>query len=211
MKILSVNVAQPRPIRIGKKDVMTGIFKEPVAGRVRVRRHSLEGDAQADLSVHGGEYKAVYVYPFEHYSYWENTLSRKGFAPGIFGENLTTLGVLEDAVCVGDIFRIGSAGLQVTHPRMPCAKLAQKFERPEIIKEFLFSGRSGFYFRVIEEGDLGAGDEATLIHRDPAGVTIRALLGMTDLGESNPELAARAVNLDALPPNWRCDVTALLH
>lgn len=192
--------------------MLTGIFKEPVSGRVRVRRHSLEGDAQADLNVHGGgEYKAVYAYPFEHYAYWENALGRTGFAPGMFGENLTTSGLLEDSVNVGDILRIGSAVLQVTHPRTPCAKLAQKFERPQIIKEFLFSGRSGFYLRLVEEGDLGAGDEATLIHRNPAGVTIRALLGMTDLGESNPELAARAVNLDALPPSWRSDVAALLQ
>lgn len=210
MKILSVNVSQPRPIKIGDREVMTGIFKEPRSGRVPVRRHQLEGDSQADTRVHGGEYKAVYAYPFEHYGYWEQRLGRSGFAPGMFGENLTTTGLLEDVICIGDILQVGSAVLQVTHPRMPCAKLAAKFQRPQIIKEFLTSGRSGFYLRVAQEGDLAGGDEIKLVSRDPNEVTVRALLGLTDLNESPPGLAGRAMKLDALPPSWRDDVAALL-
>jgi MOSC domain-containing protein YiiM len=210
MQILSVNVSQPRAIQVGGREVLTGIYKEPVAGRVRVRRHQLEGDAQADLRVHGGEHKAVYAYPFEHYAHWERELGRSGFAPGMFGENLTTAGLLETELFVGDVLRIGSAVLQVTQPRMPCAKLGHKFARPQFIKEFLVSGRSGFYLRVVEEGELAAGDAVEFVRRDPNGVTVRALLGLTDLNEINPALAARAVQVEALPPNWRDDVAALL-
>lgn len=209
MKIVSVNVSQPRVIVIGGREVLTAIFKEPRSGRVAVRRHQLDGDAQADTRVHGGEYKAVYAYPIEHYGYWEERLGRNGFAPGMFGENLTTSGLLEDVICIGDVLRIGSAELQVTHPRMPCNKLAHKFERPQFIKEFLTSGRSGFYLRVIREGDVGGGDEVTLVSREPTGVTVRQLLGLTDLKESPPGLAERAMKLDALPPSWRDEVAAL--
>jgi MOSC domain-containing protein YiiM len=144
MKILSVNVAQPRAIQLGTREVMTGIYKEPVLGRVRVVRHNLAGDAQADLRVHGGEHKAVYAYPFEHYAHWERALGRSGFTPGLFGENLTTSGLLEDGICIGDVVRIGSTVLQVTHPRTPCSKLGHKLARPQFVKEFLTSGRSGF-------------------------------------------------------------------
>src|SRR5437867_8417809 len=118
VKHLSVNAAQPRAIKLGTREVMTGIYKEPVAGRVRVRGHNVEGDAQADLSVHGGEYKAVYAYPFEHYAQWERDLGRSDFKPGMFGENLTISGATEDLVCIGDVLRIGTTALQVTHPRM---------------------------------------------------------------------------------------------
>lgn len=211
MKVLSVNVAQARAIKIGGREVMTGIFKEPVQGRVRARRHSLDGDVQADLKVHGGEHKAVYAYPVEHYGYWEKALGRNGFAPGAFGENLTTSGLLETDTHIGDVLRIGSAVLQVTHPRMPCAKLAHKFGRPELIKEFLLSGRTGFYLRVEEEGELGAGDDVEIVRRNPNGVTVRQLLGLTDLNEHDPDLARRAAKLEALPPSWREDVTAVLR
>lgn len=210
MKLLSINVAQPRAIQVGTREVMTGIYKEPIAGRVRVRRHNLEGDAQADLSVHGGEYKAVYAYPFEHYAQWERDLGRSDFKPGMFGENLTISGATEDLVCIGDVLRIGTTVLQVTHPRMPCFKLAHKFGRPQFIKEFLLSGRSGFYMRIVEEGELGAGDAMEFIRRDPQRVTVRALLGLTDLKEINPDLAKRALVAEGLPPNWRDDVAAFL-
>jgi len=210
MKLLSINVAQPRAIQVGTREVMTGIYKEPIAGRVRVRRHNLEGDAQADLSVHGGEYKAVYAYPFEHYAQWERDLGRSDFKPGMFGENLTISGATEDLVCIGDVLRIGTTVLQVTHPRMTCFKLAHKFGRPQFIKEFLLSGRSGFYMRIVEEGELGAGDAMEFIRRDPQRVTVRALLGLTDLKEINPDLAKRALVAEGLPPNWRDDVAAFL-
>ena len=211
MKILSVNVARPRAIQVGTREVMTGIYKEPVAGRVRAIRHNLAGDAQADLRVHGGEYKAVYAYPFEHYAHWERVLARSGLPPGTFGENLTTSGLLEDVVCVGDVLRIGSAVLQVTQPRTPCFKLGHKIARPQFVKEFLVSGRSGFYLRIVEDGDLGAGDEVEWIRRDANRVTIRALLGLAELGEWDRDLAARVVQIEALPPNWRQDIVALLE
>ena len=210
MKLLSVNVAKPRPIQVGGREVMTGIYKEAVAGRVRARRHNLEGDGQADLNVHGGEYKAIYAYPFEHYATWERELGRGGFAPGMFGENLTVRGATEEQVCVGDVLRIGTAVLQVTHPRTPCAKLAHKFGRPQFIKEFLLSGRSGYYLRIVEEGELGAGDDMEFIRRDPRRVTVRGLLGITDLKEINPDLAKRALLAEGLPPGWRDDVAAVL-
>lgn len=211
MKLLSVNVAQPRAIQVGGRQVMTGIYKEPVAGRLRVRRHGADGDAQADLSVHGGEFKAVYAYPFEHYALWERELSRSGFAPGTFGENLTVSGATEEMICVGDVLGIGSAVLQVTHPRTPCFKLAHKFGRQQFIKEFLTSGRSGYYLRIVEEGELGAGDIIEFIYRDPQRVTVRGLLGVTDLKEINPALAERALLAEGLPPSWREDVAALLR
>jgi MOSC domain-containing protein YiiM len=190
---------------------MTGIFKSPVSGRVAVRRHNLAGDGQADLTAHGGDYKAVYAYPSEHYPYWEDTLHRRGLVPGMFGENLTTRGLFEDAVCVGDHYQIGTAILQVTQPRTPCFKLAHKFARPQFIKEFLECGKSGFYLRVIQEGELEAGDEVILLQRNPNQVTVRGLLGLTDLNEINRELAARAVTIDAIPPSWREEVAALLR
>ena len=211
MKILSVNVGQPRPINVGGREVLTGIYKDPILGRVEVRGHNLAGDAQADLTVHGGEHKAVYAYPFEHYPYWESALKRSGFVPGIFGENLTTTGLLEEIVCVGDVLQIGSAVLQVTQPRTPCFKLAHKFGRPQFVKEFLLSGRSGFYLRIVKEGTVAAGDEVTVLEKDPNGVTVRELLGLVSLNEINRELAARAVRIEALPRSWRADLEALLE
>jgi MOSC domain-containing protein YiiM len=210
MRVISVNVSQTRPINLGGHEIMTGIFKRPVQGRIAVRRSNLDGDAQADLTVHGGEYKAVYAYPEEHYPYWEQALHRRGLAPGMFGENLTTSGLLEKEVCVGDTYRIGSAVLQVTQPRTPCAKLAHKFARPQLLKEFLLSGKSGFYFRVVQEGDLAAGDEVILLQRDPCQVTVRNVLGLTDLKEFDPELASRALKVQALAPEWREELAALV-
>ena len=211
MNVVSVNVAQPRAETINGREVTTGIYKQPTAVRVRVRRHSLEGDGQADLRVHGGEFKAVYAYPLEHYEYWERFLQRTNLPLGMFGENLTTTGLLESTVCIGDVLRIGSSVLQVTHPRMPCFKLAHKFGRPQFIKEFLQSGRSGFYLRVIEEGELGASDTIEIVRRDPNEVTVRGLTGVTDLKEIDRELAMRAMKVDALPPSWREDVAAILN
>jgi MOSC domain-containing protein YiiM len=210
MKVHSVNVSGLREIKVGGRAVLTGIYKEPSTQRVRVNRLSLEGDRQADLRVHGGEFKAVYAYPLEHYAYWEEGLNSEKMPPGMFGENLTTTGMLEDQVCIGDIYRIGSAELQVTQPRTPCFKLAHKFQRPAIIKEFLQSGRSGFYLRVIQEGEVEAGDMAELIYADPRKVTVRALLGLTDLNEYHFEVARRVLEIDALPPNWREEVAALV-
>jgi MOSC domain-containing protein YiiM len=172
MKIVSVNVGLPREAVWKGAPVRTAIFKEPVEGLVKVNRLNLAGDQQADLTVHGGLEKAVYAYPSEHYDYWLEQLPGVSLSWGGFGENLTTLGLLEDALCIGDRLRIGSAVLAVTKPRLPCHKLALRFGRDDMIKRFLASGRTGFYFSVLEDGEVRAGSEAEILSRDPARVTV---------------------------------------
>src|SRR5712692_7109542 len=171
MKLVSVNVGVPREVQWKGGAVTSAIFKEPVARRVMLRSLNLEGDRQADLSVHGGPDKAVYAYPAEHYAFWRNELKRE-LPFGMFGENLTTEGLLEDAVQIGDRLRIGSAELIVTQPRLPCYKLGMKFEADEMVKRFLASGRTGFYFSVAREGELGFGDRIELIARDANHVRV---------------------------------------
>jgi MOSC domain-containing protein YiiM len=159
--VLSVNVALPRVVTWNEREVVTGIFKRPVAGRITVRELGLEGDGQADLTVHGGVRKAVYAYPSEHYGYWQHELKRN-LTWGMFGENLTTVGLLEDSIRIGDRFRVGSAKLEVTQPRFPCYKLGIKFGSMEMTQRFQSSGRSGFYLAVRSEGEIAAGDPITL-------------------------------------------------
>lgn len=154
-KLLSINVGLPRVVISDGKPASTGIFKEPVAGRIILRTLNLDGDRQADLSVHGGPTKAVYAYPSEHYEYWKRELPEIKLPWGMFGENFTTTGLLEAELNIGDKFRIGSAIVMVTEPRMPCYKLGIRFGRPDIIKRFLASGRTGFYFAVLQEGEVG--------------------------------------------------------
>ena len=176
MKVLSVNISGPKPLTYRGQTVMTGIFKTPVAGRVRIRKLGLEDDVQVDRRVHGGPDKAVYMYPHEHYAHWEKLLSRKDFAFGQFGENLTTSGLLEDDVRVGDTLRVGSTLLQVTQPRQPCSKLMTKMNNFHFAEPFLESGRTGFYLRVLEEGEVGAGDVIERVATDPATPTIREVV-----------------------------------
>src|SRR5208282_3959978 len=159
--ILSVNVALPRTVTWNEREVVTGIFKRPVLGRVTVRELGLEGDGQAGLTVHGGVLKAVYAYPSEHYDYWQHELKRD-LTWGMFGENLTPVGLLEGSVRIGDRFRIGSVKLEVTQPRFPCYKLGIKFGSMEMVQRFQDSGRSGFYLAVLSEGEIAAGDPITL-------------------------------------------------
>src|SRR5690348_6859690 len=165
-KIISINVGLPRIVMSDGKPVSTGIFKEPVAGRVMLRTLNLDGDRQADLSVHGGPSKAVYVYPAEHYDFWKSELPEMNLPWGMFGENFTTTGLLETEINIGDKFRIATAEVMVTQPRMPCYKLGLKFGRPDIIKRFLQSERTGFYLAVLKEGEVGAGDEFEPLARD---------------------------------------------
>ena len=172
MKVISVNIGLPREVEWRNEIVLTSIFKEPVAGRVRVDRLNIEGDRQSDLTVHGGVNKAVYVYPSEHYEFWRNELPDADLPWGAFGENLTTAGLTEDAVRLGDRIAIGSAEFVVTQPRMPCYKLTIRFGRADMIKRFYRSGRSGFYVAVTKEGEIGAGDEITLLSRDDDAITI---------------------------------------
>jgi len=165
MKILSVNVGLPRIVEYRGEPVATGIYKEPVGGRVLVNEFNLEGDAQADLRVHGGYFKAVYIYPSEHYEFWRGEFPELDLPFGMFGENLTTEGLLEKNVNVGDRFRVGTAEFVVTQPREPCFKLGIRFGRNDIIKRFAKSGRTGFYVAIEKTGELGTGDEVRFLSR----------------------------------------------
>jgi len=202
-RVISVNVGQPREVLWRGRTVTTGIFKEPVQGRVAVRSLNLNGDKQADLSVHGGLDKAVYAYPAEHYSYWQKELPGMQLPWGIFGENLTTEGVLEDDVNIGDQFRIGSAEMMVTQPRMPCYKLGIRFGRDDIIKRFMSAGRPGFYLRVLLEGEVGAGDTIERISRDDGQVTISDIFRLIGMNRADIKTLRRAVQVNALPEGLR--------
>ncbi|BAY74840.1 MOSC domain-containing protein [Nostoc linckia NIES-25] len=203
MKLISVNVGLPREVTWKGKAVRTGIFKEPVNSRVMVRELNLDGDRQADLTVHGGVDKAVYVYPFEHYDYWRDELPDTELTLGIFGENFTVTGFKEEEINIGDRFKIGSAELMVTQPRLPCYKLAIRFGRSDMVKRFLASRRTGFYFRVLQEGEVGVGDTLELVSRDTNNITVADITQLYVREQNNPELLHRAVQLKALPESWR--------
>lgn len=203
MKLLSINVARPRIILIGERQFSTGIFKEPVTGPVMLRRLNLDGDRQADLSVHGGPSKAVYAYPSEQYPYWREVLPDMKLPYGMFGENFTTEGMKEEEMNIGDQFRIGESVVMVTQPREPCFKLAAKFRRDDIIKKFFLSGRSGFYFSVVQEGMAQAGDEIQAVHRDANRVSIANINGININGVTDAEMLRRALRIEALPEGYR--------
>jgi MOSC domain-containing protein YiiM len=203
MRIVSVNVGLPRTVTWKGRTVRTGIFKTPVGARLWMRTLNLDGDRQADLRVHGGRSKAVYVYPSEHYAYWRDELPDVELPWGMFGENLTTRGLLEGGVYIGDRFRIGSAEVMVTEPRMPCYKLGLKFGRDDIIKRFLASRRTGFYVAVIAEGEVGTGDPIEAISRDSHAVTVRDITDLYANKLRDGELLRRAVQVEALPESWR--------
>lgn len=206
MKVVSVNVGMPREVLWKDMTVQTGIFKQPVEGPVRISKLNLAGDGQADLTVHGGEEKAVYAYPAEHYVYWRQELPNVPFSWGMFGENLTTEGLSEDSLFVGDRLGIGTAVLQVTQPRVPCYKIALRFGRDDMIRRFLLSGRSGFYFSVLEPGNVSAGQEIEVLHRNPARVSVADISRLYSGQVNEPELFARAMNLSALPRNWKAEL-----
>lgn len=203
MKIISLNVGLPRLTLRNDEPVSTGIFKEPVSGRVMLRTLNLDGDRQADLSVHGGIHKAVYVYPSEHYEFWKRELPDTILPWGMFGENFTTAGLFETEINIGDRFRIGSAEVMVTQPRMPCYKLGIRFGRDDIIKRFLASERSGFYLAVVKEGEVGAGDEFELLEKDGNNVRVRDITRLYTSEKHNADLLLRAIAVEALPESWR--------
>jgi MOSC domain-containing protein YiiM len=177
MEVISINVGLPRAVEWRGQTVETSIFKEPVSGRVRVSQLNLAGDRQSDLTVHGGVNKAVYVYPSEHYPFWAEELPGFELPWGVFGENFTTTGLSENNVHIGDRLRIGSAEFVVTQPRMPCFKLQIRFNRADMVKRFLRSGRTGFYLAVTQEGEVGAGDAITVVERHPEAITIADAAG----------------------------------
>jgi len=203
VKIVSVNVGLPRDVDWRGKKVRTSIFKAPVSGRVRVTKLNLEGDKQSDLSVHGGADKAVYAYPSEHYAYWRKELPGMDLPWGAFGENLTTEGLLEETVHVGDRLRAGSVEFVVTQPRMPCFKLGIRFNRPDMVKRFLRSGRTGFYLAVLREGDIAVGDALDLVAEDENQITVADVVALYATDATNQELLRRASKLSALPESWR--------
>jgi MOSC domain-containing protein YiiM len=201
--LISIQVGVPRTVKRDGQEVATGIFKSPVNHRVRLREFNLDGDQQADLSVHGGQNKAVYAYPSEHYPFWKKELPGVDLPWGSLGENFTTAGLLETSVCLGDRFEIGTAEVVVTQPRIPCFKLNLKFDRHDMIQRFLASHRSGFYLRVLREGEVGAGDEIRLLHEDENRVSVADALRLY-LGESDSsELLERALRVKYLSSSWR--------
>ena len=203
MKLLSVNVSLPRTIDHRGKTVTTGIFKEPVDGRVMLRALNLDGDGQADLIGHGGKFRAVYVYSYDNYAYWKRELGRTDFTFGQFGENFTVEGMLDDAIHVGDVFRVGGALVEVTQPRVPCFKLAIRMGLEGFQNILLSSNRIGFYLRVLEEGEVGAGDVIEPVKTDPQGMTVGEVNNLLYFDLGNLEGSRKALRIEALSPGWR--------
>jgi MOSC domain-containing protein YiiM len=203
VEIVSLNVARPRLAVYKGATINTGIFKQSVSGPVQLRTLNLDGDRQADLSVHGGPHKAVYAYPSEHFAFWRQEFPGMDLPWGMFGENFTTSGLSEDDLHIGDRFQIGSAIVMVRQPRMPCYKLAAKFQRDDILERFLRSGRSGFYFSVETEGQVAAGGSFELLSREQNGITIAEMNRLFVREKYNRDLLQKALNTAALPEDWR--------
>jgi len=204
VKIISINVALPRAVNAHGKQIETGIFKIPVSGPIVVSKLNLQGDGQADLSVHGGLDKAVYLYSWDNILYWRKALQRDDLRPGSFGENLTVEGLGENEVAIGDEFAIGTAHFVVTQPRLPCFKLALALETPSIPKTFLESGRTGFYLRVLQEGTLQAGDPINpLPSREPVRVTIAEFVELYRTKRATRDQIRKLLSLAALPEDWK--------
>lgn len=220
MKLISLNVGLPREVPWHNTIVTTGIFKQPVSGRLALRKLNLDGDGQADLRVHGGEYKAVYCYPVEHYAWWKEELPGRDLRFAIFGENFTTEGLLEGSVHLGDRFAVGSAEVVVTQPRLPCYKLGIRFQSDEMVKRFLASARTGFYLAITREGEVAAGDEIQLLSRDPSAVPVSEITRLyvaihASNGEANraahtktfsdadAAVVHRALRVSAFPESWK--------
>jgi len=210
VKLVSVNTGLPREVKWHGRTVTTGIFKEPVEGRVPLRRLNLDGDRQADLTVHGGAYKAVYCYSLGHYEYWKKELPGRELPMGMFGENFTIDGgrdePLEESVHLGDRFSVGTAEVVVTQPRLPCYKLGVRFGSDDMVKRFLASGRTGFYVAVVREGEVGAGDEIMVIGRGAEAVPISQITRLyvaRRFGEAEIRAVRRALEVKELPESWK--------
>src|SRR5262245_18047689 len=210
-RLLSVNVGRPRDIEWKGRTVHTAIWKDPVRGRCRVGRTNLDGDAQGDIAGHGGEQRAVFVYQIESYRHWEAQLNRTGFVHGQFGENFTIAGLPDDAVCIGDRYRIGSALFEVTQPRVTCYRVGIRMNEPRMPALLTSSGRPGFYFRVLQEGDVGAGDEIVKAGEATERMTVAEINALLYLPAHPREQLERALRIDALSPGWRASFEALLQ
>jgi MOSC domain-containing protein YiiM len=205
MKLISVNTGRPRDVDVNGRIVRTSIWKSPRAGRLRVSTLNIEGDEQSDLTVHGGTYKAVYCYPCEHYEYWRRELPDAELPWGAFGENLTTEGLLETEIRIGDRLEIGSAQFLVTQPRQPCFKLGIRFGRHDMVRRFLASGRSGFYVRVVLEGDIASGDEIRLAERATGSITVSEIFALQFDDDASDDDLRRAAAAPGLSPSWTDD------
>ena len=211
MRLVSINVGLPREVMWHGRPVTTRIFKQPISSRVALRKLNLEGDGQADLSVHGGEHKAVYCYPLSHYDYWKRELPGRDLSMGMFGENFTIdfspdNGSVENSIHLGDTFSVGSAQVVVTQPRLPCYKLGIRFQSDEMVKRFLASGRTGFYVAVTREGEVGAGDEFSAEARDPNAVSVSEITRLyiaKRYSEDDANSVQRALQITALPDSWK--------
>ena len=202
MKVVSLNTGLPREVEAGGQTVRTSIWKSPRDGRVAVTMLNLDGDAQSDLTVHGGPMKAVYCYPSEHYAYWREELPEAALPWGVFGENLTTEGLLESRISIGDRFAVGTAEFRVTQPRQPCFKLGIRFGRDDIIKRFVESGRSGFYVAVVREGTVARGDRIHILGREANSMTVATIVSLR-YGDADRDALTRAAALPSLSEGWR--------
>ena len=210
MKLVSVNTGLPREVKWHGTMVTTGIFKESVGGRVALRKLNLDGDRQADLTVHGGEHKAVYCYSLAHYDYWKKELPGRELPMGMFGENFTINdggeGLLEESVHLGDRFSVGTARVAVTQPRLPCYKLGVRFGSDDMVKRFLASGKTGFYVAVLREGEVGPGDEMKVIVREANAVAVSEITRLyvtKRYGEAEISAVRRALRVEELPESWK--------
>jgi MOSC domain-containing protein YiiM len=206
MRVISLNTGLPRDVIWHGRTVTTSIFKRPVEGRIELRTLNLDGDRQADLSVHGGAYKAVYCYPLEHYAFWKEALPGQELPMASFGENFTTTGMGEDSVHLGDRFSVGSAEVVVTQPRLPCYKLGVRFQSDDMVKRFLASRRTGFYVAVTREGNVGAGDAIAPLSRDVNAVPVSDITRLyvaKTFGPDDINAIHRALQVDVLPESWK--------
>src|SRR5262245_19024663 len=203
MKLVSVNTGRPRDVEVNGRVVRTSIWKSPREGRLRVTWLNVDGDQQSDLTVHGGTHKAVYCYPSEHYEYWRRELPGVEVPWGVFGENLTTQGLLETAISIGDRIEIGSAEFLVTQPRQPCFKLGIRFGSEEMVRRFVASGRSGFYVRVVRERDLARGDAIRVIDHPPGSVTVSDVFALYFDDDATDDERRRAAAAPGLSPSWK--------
>lgn len=211
MDLVSVNVGLPKSVQFKADSVRTGIFKQPVSGQVSLMQTNLEGDGQADLSAHGGLDKAVYAYPVEHYDYWRDVLQREIVEMGSFGENFTVRGMLETDICIGDVFRVGSAMVQVSQPRTPCFKLAIRLGHADLPRQFLQSMRSGFYLRVLCEGHISAGDVFTRCDQDPVPIKVHDMANLYHFDVENIAATRHALQNKAIAEEWRSVLQKRIH
>jgi len=206
MKLVSVNCGLPREVVWHGKNVITSIYKDVTSGRVSLQTLNLDGDRQSDLTVHGGKDKAVYCYPLEHYEYWKAELPGHELPMGAFGENFTTEGLSEDFVNIGDRFSVGSAEVVVSQPRLPCYKLGIRFESDDMVKRFLTSQRTGFYLAVTREGEVGAGDEITVLRHHPNSISVSEITRLyiaKEYDDADLRLVRTALAVEALPDSWK--------